>query len=662
MSFVHLHVHSEYSLLDGACHITKLVKRARQLKMPAVAITDRNTLAGAYRFTKLCRDAGIKPILGIEIEVLNDQTDNRSYNLILLIKNELGYVNLSRLISFAYEIDSTKPMITKSQLKQHADGLICLSFSVSGELGTYLFQDNRQKALETIEWFKSVFPDNYYLEFQNHGLPQESYVMPQLLNLARETKTPLVITNDCHYLLRSQSLSIDVLNCIRKEINIKSPDSKRFSSNEYYFKSHREMQKLLTCPPSAFDNTLKIAEQANFDIISYLQRESSAINLENYLEKSKYAVSGLGYLAVKDGRDINFYMPQGGRNELLAQLEESLEGFQIIGMPSYQRFSPRSLLIAVSRVYGLAEAEINHLIVEMPKYPKSIIDAILKSIDFSCLSSENEVYNNITTQAIYLEGIYEKIGSAVNRHVIVPQDTVLPIIQTPTDDKTLLLDGILSDELSFPTITILEWEVLNQIKEQVAKLKSNNVIEVNLNNLTLDDASIYQRISAGDTEGVFQLSSPSTRERLKMFKPADFSELMAFLVLDTPSNSNRLNEYIRKHKTTQVYAHPVLQDVLSETYGMLLYHEQITELVQKLAGFTVNQAVQLRRALMKSNKSVTEKLQNEFTDKGLEQGIPLSVLENCIALFKKYAQYTFSRAHAEVLTKITYTCMLIEKN
>lgn len=640
--------------MDGACHISKLVKRAKQLRMPAVAITDRNTLAGAYKFTKLCREAGIKPIIGTEIEVINDQTDSQSYNLILLVKNDLGFVNLSRLISLTYSYDSIKPQITKSQLALHADGLICLSFSVSGELGTYLLNDNKQKALDTIEWFKTVFSDGYYLEFQNLGLPQEAYVMPQVLNLARETKTPLVITNDCHYLHRNQSLSIDVLNCIRKSISIKSPESKRFLSNEYYFKSHQEMQKLLHCPRSAFDNTLKIAEQIDFDLISFLQRESSALRPEHCLDMAKQAASGLGFFALKDSGNINFYIPKGAKNELLSRLNESLMDCQIVGLPSYHRYSPQELLTITSKTFGLTEVEISQFIELMPQKSKSIIDAILKSVDFSCLTSENEVYYKITTQAMHLEGVIGKISSVAHQYVIAPQNTVLPITQKPSGDITLLVDGILSDEVSFPTITILEWDVINQIKEKVAGLKSSKGIEVDYDNLPLGNANIYQRISAGDTEGIFQLSSQSTRERVKQFKPANISELMAFMVLNTPSMNSRLNEYIRKRKTKQVYAHSVLQDVLSETYGMLLYHEQITALAQKLAGFSVIQAVHLRRALIKGNKAVKENLLNEFTCKGLEKGVPLSVLEDCIAIFQKHTKHIFSKAHTEILTTIAY--------
>jgi DNA polymerase-3 subunit alpha len=228
MSFVHLHVHTEYSWLDGACQIEKLVKRAKDLKMPAVAITDRNSIAGALRFSQKCHEVGVKPIIGLEISVVNDLSDRRAFSLILIAQNLVGFHNLSRLISLAYENDSSEPKATKSQLAKHSTGLICLSFSVVGEIGTLLLEDKQEEALNVIDWYSSVFGDKYYLEFQNHGLPSETYAMSRLLNMAYDTKTQVVLTNDCHYMDKRQSEAIDALNCIRQGIDFKSAESKRF--------------------------------------------------------------------------------------------------------------------------------------------------------------------------------------------------------------------------------------------------------------------------------------------------------------------------------------------------------------------------------------------------------------------------------------------------
>jgi len=273
MSFVHLHVHTEYSWSDGACFIEALVKKAKDLKMPAVAITDRNSIAGAVRFSQICHDSGIIPIIGLEISVLNDLSDGRTFSLILLAQNLKGFHNLSRLISLAYENDSTDPRISKSQLIAHSEALICLSFSVVGELGTLLLEGRQDDALKVINWYKSVFGDRYYLEFQNHGLPQETLAMNLLLNLAYQTKIPVVLTNDCHYLDKRQSEAIDALNCIRRGIEFKSAESKRFACNEYYFKSSHEMKKLICHPAEAISNTLAIAERIELDLLSELSPE-----------------------------------------------------------------------------------------------------------------------------------------------------------------------------------------------------------------------------------------------------------------------------------------------------------------------------------------------------------------------------------------------------
>ena len=311
MSFVHLHVHSEYSWLDGACQIESLVKKAKGLKMPAVAITDRNSIGGAERFSQTCRDFGIKPIIGLEISVLNDLSDGRAFSLILIAQNLDGFHNLSRLISLAYEHDSADPKICKSQLAAQSKGLICLSFSVVGELGTLLLEDKQDDALKVIDWYKSVFGDRYYLEFQNHGLPQETVAMKLLLNLAYQTKTPVVLTNDCHYLDKRQSEAIDALNCIRRGIDFKSAESKRFACNEYYFKSSHEMKKLICHPAEAISNTLAIAERIELDLLSELPLQMNKGVSDMINKEQLNGVCGCSYISYKAKNQINIHIPIG---------------------------------------------------------------------------------------------------------------------------------------------------------------------------------------------------------------------------------------------------------------------------------------------------------------------------------------------------------------
>ncbi|MCK9165658.1 MAG: PHP domain-containing protein, partial [Candidatus Cloacimonas sp.] len=263
MSFVHLHIHSEYSWLDGACFIDDLVQKAVQYKMPAVAITDRNSLAGASRLWHQCIKAGIKPIIGLEMAVWNDEGDDRVFSVILLAKNGSGYDNLCRLVTLAYINDPNAPRITKSQLKDNAQNLICLSFSVVGELCTLLLEGKEAEARQVSDWYYEVFGEDYYYEIQNHNLPSEALAMYKLMNLAYETNIPMVLTNDCHYLERRDSISIDALNCIRKGIDFSHPDAKRFACNEYYFKTPKEMKSLFDFPRQLSKNTLEIANKIN---------------------------------------------------------------------------------------------------------------------------------------------------------------------------------------------------------------------------------------------------------------------------------------------------------------------------------------------------------------------------------------------------------------
>ncbi|PKN72323.1 MAG: hypothetical protein CVU50_07990 [Candidatus Cloacimonetes bacterium HGW-Cloacimonetes-3] len=352
MSFVHLHVHSEYSWLDGTCFIDNLVKKAKKQKMPAVAITDRNSIAGAVRFSKKCRDAGIQPIIGLEIEVLNDKTDGRAFSIILLAKNLEGFNNLSRLINLAHNRDPGVPKISKTQLQECDAGLICLSFSVVGEICTLLLENRDKEARVVSDWYKSIFNDNYYYEVQNHGLPREAIAMNKLLNMSYNSKVPVVLTNDCHYMERKDSIATDALNCIRKGIDFGHLDAKRFACNEYFFKTAKEMKSLFCFPPQLFSNTLSIAD---------------SIELDLYTESVE--------------------------NIVLPRIE-------------YVNWDTKSIYREVLKVFRVPDRKIAELCDMIPLCAKTLIEAILQSTDFSCFSAEDYVCCEALDIAEKLIGTY----------------------------------------------------------------------------------------------------------------------------------------------------------------------------------------------------------------------------------------------------------------
>ena len=414
MSFVHLHVHSEYSWLDGACFIDDLVKRAKQLKMPAVAITDRNSIAGAFRFSEKCQKAGIKPIIGLEIEVINDISDGRAFSIILLAKNLEGFGNLSTLITLAHEHNPETPRITKTLLQKHSTGLICLSFSVVGEICTLLLEDRDAEAWRVSEWYHSIFGEDYYYEIQNHGLPKEAIAMNKLLNMAYETKIPVVLTNDCHYMRRQDSVAIDALNCIRRGLDFSHPEAKRFACNEYYFKTHREMKGLYCHPPQLISNTIKIAESIELDLLENLPSEAKKEDAKKLLMDTFSAFTRKSHELGADA--IGF-------------LKDKLSGYQIRPLTQYSTWTPRELYAAVLKAMNVKKSDIVELCAEIPEEAETLFEAIMMSTDFSCSSSEDYVYSEAWSIGINLLKTFSKSAAKPGSYAFVPNNLNIPLVQ-----------------------------------------------------------------------------------------------------------------------------------------------------------------------------------------------------------------------------------------
>jgi len=662
MSFVHLHVHSEYSWLDGACQIDRVVKRAKELKMPAVAITDRNSIAGAVRFSQICRDSGVKPIIGLEISVLNDISDGRTFSLILIAQNLEGFHNLSRLICLAYENDSTDPKITKSQLAAYSAGLICLSFSVVGELGILLLEDKQEEALKVIDWYKSVFCDKYYLEFQNHGLPSEAYAMSRLLNMAYDTKTQVVLTNDCHYLGKHQSEAIDALNCIRKEIDFTSTESKRFPCNEYYFKSPLEMKKLISYPPHAISNTIQIAESVELDLMSEAPKFLSHVVSEIINKELLSTVPDCTYMSYRATNQVNLHIPSGLLTDVVETLQNSLNEWQVVHVSTYRCYSTKSLFSAVGKVLGVAADKIEWLTDMMPIGSKSVIDAIMLSTDFSCFALENYNYSTVVGITSDLDGIFEHVGYRPTVYALIPKKALLPIMISKHGIPYSQFDTHTLEKLGYPILNVFDLDALHNIQNCLALIKENRGLSIKQDTIPLNDASTYAMIAKGETEGVFHLDSRRTQDALRKFIPCCLDELMAFMVLNTIKPDKRLNDYVKRRKNRQEYPHPILRSILAETNGMIIYHEQTTCLLHQIAGYTDAEASNFKRILIHGKPNEHKLIFETFTAKALGNGIPEPVINHSISLFKRYGRMAFPKYHAMTLTKIAYHSAWIKAN
>jgi len=461
MSFVHLHVHSEYSWLDGACIIDDLVKRAKKLKMPAVAITDRNSIAGAIHLSEKCKEAGIKPIIGLEIEVLNDISDGRVFSVILLAQNLEGFFNLSRLITLAHKCDPDIPRITKSQLKEHSEGLICLSFSVVGELCSLILEGNRDAAIEVISWYKAVFDDRYYLEIQTHGLPQEAIAMNELLNLAYDTKTQVVITNDCHYMECRDSIAIDALNSIRKGIDFTHPEAKRFACNEYYFKTPKEMKSLISFPPQLVTNSVKIAESINLDLLTDIPALMEHTTRPLISNDILIGLSGTITINPKSANRTNIHIPQSEFDNALKGIRECFGECIVVPVCSYLRWTPKRIYREILQTFGIDGASITELCDMIPLGARTMHQAIMESTEFSCMALENYVYSEALGIADKLMNTHWGIGIMPTVFVYIPRDLSLPIVNIMAKDISQLNYKSI-DTMGFSTITLYPSDIREQ--------------------------------------------------------------------------------------------------------------------------------------------------------------------------------------------------------
>jgi DNA polymerase-3 subunit alpha len=431
MLFVHLHVHTQYSFPEGACVMDALIKRAKKLKMKALAITDRNTLAGAVEFSEKCRKAGIKPIIGLETTIIGD--DKRAFPIILLAENQEGYQNLVSIVSLSFSNNAQHPYIDRETLIETNNGLICLSGGVEGEIGQLLLEGKENVAVAVMEWYRSIFTDRYYLELQNHGTPMEAFVMPRLQNLSFKTKIPSVLTNNCSYVLRRDALVPDFLYSIHNERDSLSRQKKAHSSNEYYLKTELEMCALFDFPPTLFINTSLIAKRISFDLIASQKEMLSEHYSQNFRSRVTSIFEGKGIHYNSHGNIITVDS-KIDRQRLVDSLQLSLPDYTFLPIAVYPRWSAKEIYALILRLSGVEKKKIDMLIDEIPVKSSTLIKAILTSTDFSCLALEDYVYSQAFDIAHNLQGTFTH--QTCDKDIIACLPTSYPIPLGRTNENT----------------------------------------------------------------------------------------------------------------------------------------------------------------------------------------------------------------------------------
>ena len=754
MSFTHLHLHTEYSLLDGACRIPKLVERIKALGMTSCAITDHGVMYGCIDFYSAMKDAGIKPIIGCEVYVCHDRLDksaaNREYShLILLCENNTGYQNLMKLVSEGFLTGYYyRPRIDYNLIRQHSEGLICLSACLSGDLPKLLLQGRYDDAEAYVREMQDIFGEkNFYVEIMVHGIREEKIVMPRLISLAREMNVPLVATNDCHYLEEKDADAQEVLLCIQTGKTLDDANRMRMDTRQLYVKSEDEMRTLFAACPDAVDRTQEIADRCNVEFefgvtrlphypvpegetaLSMLTRLTHEGLRERYpdaketdepwqrLNYELNVISSMGYvdyfLIVWDF--IRYAKSQGimvgpGRGSGAGSIVAYSLGITMLDPLKYQLLFERFLnpervtmpdidvdfcyerrqevIDYVARKYGADH--VSQIITFGTLQAKGCIrdvgrvlgmsyqdtDAVAKAIPFdlgmtlekaltlspllkTMYDEQPEVHRLIDT-AMTLEGM-PRHASTHAAGVLITGKPVMEYVPLQRNDEVITTQypmgtierlGLLKmDFLGLRTLTVIR-DTLDMLREQGIDMKPEDIPR--------DDPAVYEMISAGDTDGVFQLEGGGMRTFLTNMKPTCFEDIIAAISLYRPGPMESIPRYIqgKQNPSSIHYETEKLRPILDVTYGCMVYQEQVMQIVRDLAGYSYGRSDLVRRAMAKKKHKVMAQereyfIHGKLNDDGtidvpgcVRNGVPEEVASHLYDEMTAFASYAFNKSHA----------------
>ncbi len=740
--FVHLHLHTHYSLLDGATRISDLIARCKELNMPAVAITDHGNMFGAIEFYSKAKKAGIKPIIGCELYMAPGDRRNKdagrmkdaSRHLLVLAKDLTGYKNLMKLSSIAYrEGFYYKPRVDKEVLKEFSDGLLCTSTCLGGEIPQAFINKNRAAAEEIAKEYLGIFgSDRFFIELQDHGLPEQKALNPELLDMAKRLGVATIATNDVHYLSDQDVEAHDVLCCISTGKLVADEDRFKFPNGEFYLKTPEQMAELFSNCPEALDNTLRVAEMCDLDldfskrhapvykvakettpedelrrlVYKGAERKYDQINdeLRERIDYELGVISSKGFssyflivwdfvLFARDNHipvgargsgcssvvsycldisapdpiryglyferfmdpdrdempDIDVDICQNGRARVIEYVRQKYgDVAQII---TFNTLKAKAAVKDVSRVMGLGFDEANQLTKLIPAELKMTID--------KALDQEPELKNRYETDprvkkiidvARRLEGLSRNAGIHAAGVVVAdkPLDTLVPLYKSPKDDQvctqyeggTVEKVGLLKmDFLGLRTLTTLE-----RARELVLSTKG---IDIDLETLDLTDQKVYELFCRGETKGIFQFESGGMRDVIMKMRPNRIEDLIAANALYRPGPMEYIGPYIaRKHGEAWTTPHPVMTEVLAETFGIMVYQEQVSRLVNRLGGIELKRAFRLAKVISKKKTEMIEAEREPFLQGAEEKGVDRAVAGKVFDDIVKFGGYAFNKAHS----------------
>lgn len=754
--FVHLHVHTQYSLLDGAARIDELVARAKALGQDALAVTDHGVMYGVIDFYKACRKAGVKPILGMEAYVAprsmrdREGAQDREYaHLILLAKDETGYRNLMLLSSEAFIHGFYyKPRIDYDLLEAHAEGLVCLSACLAGDIPQALLHGRYDDAKRLGERLHRMFGDDFYIELQNHGLPEQQRILPGLRRLAAELGVKTVATNDVHYVAREDAEAQDVLLCIQTQRFVDEPNRMRMEAEEFFLKSGDEMAAALPDDAGALATTREIADKCNVEIAfgvrrlpqytapdgqdneAYLRRlcaEGMAQKLvggddaaQERLDYELSVITRMGfvdyYLIVWDfihfakthgivvgpGRgsgagslvaycmgitDVNplkygllferFLNPERvsmpdfdvdfcyeRRQEVIDYVSQKYGEGHVAQIITFGTMAARAVLRDVGRVLRVPYADVDRLAKLVPAVLNMTLSQALQlSPELRALHENDETMRKVIDLSLKLEGLPRHSSTHAAGVVIsgVPLTDVVPLQLNDVVVTTQFPMGTL-EELGLLKMDFLGLRTLTVIRDALRYIEQGGKPAPDLNAQVFDDPAVYEMISRGDTDGVFQLESAGMRQFLGQLKPDCFEDLIAGISLYRPGPMEQIPRYVRgKHDPSSVsYAHPLLEPILRTTYGCMVYQEQVMEIVRTLAGYSYGRSDLVRRAMSKKKHDVMAREREYFVhgtdgvEGAVRRGVPEDVANRIFDEMMDFASYAFNKSHAAAYAVLAY--------
>ncbi|MDQ1238945.1 MAG: polymerase subunit alpha, partial [Thermodesulfobacteriota bacterium] len=763
--FVHLHLHTQYSLLDGAIRFPDVIAKAKEYKMPALAVTDHGNLFGAMEFYSQVQAGGLKPIIGCEVYVAPGSRFHQttipgrptSYHLVLLCENEKGYRNLCRLVTLGYtEGFYYKPRVDDELLQQYNEGLICLSSCLAGEVPARLLAGDEKTAAGRVDWFKSVFNDGrYYLEIQQNGLDDQRKANEGLIRLSKTMNVPLVATNDCHYMEKSDYRAHEILLCIQTGKKLDEPKRLSFESDQFYFKSPQQMAHEWQDVPEALRNTIEIADRCNlllefgslhmprFDLgTGETLRERLAKDARQGLETRLRKMVGLngvnspteeqyrkrleheirliqdmgfsGYLLIVadfiqfaknnsipggPGRgsaagslaayslgitdidpirynllferflnperrsmpDIDVDFCTEGREKVIEYVSNKYGKDNVAQITTFGRMQAKAVVRDTARVLGISYAEADKISKLIPDTLKMTLDSALKEEPrLKELMEGSSDIKDLINSARCLEGLTRHASTHAAGIVISDRPLVehLPLYVGNKGETVTQYDMTWVEKIGLVKFDFLGLKTLTVIDKAVKLISQSRGIDVNITEIPLDDRETFELLSRGDTLAIFQLESSGMRDVLTKFKPSVFEDLIAILALYRPGplESGMVDDFInRKHgRTPMEYPLPELETILSETYGVIVYQEQVMSIATALADYSLGEADLLRRAMGKKKPAEMAEQKSRFEKGAAKNKIDPEKASYIFELMEKFAGYGFNKSHSAAYAMVTY--------